>query len=404
MISQMDQEMFSQRVSEHLFGHILPFWCGPALDREHGGWMAWLSNDLKPDRSKPKGLIVNTRILWAFSAAHRVRPQPIFFEMAERAFGFILNQFWDKEYGGVFWRLNDEGQVIDNSKKSYGLAFCIYALAEFHHAFGSQTALARAKELFELIELHAHDVKFGGYIEVCNRDWSEAGASARLSEKDMSEKKSMNNHLHLLEAFTNLFRVWREPRVAERIRELIDIFLTRICDLRTWHFHHFFDEQWRIRSDSYTFGHDIEGSWLLCEAAEELGDVKLLRRVRDVAAKIAGTVLNEGLGVDKGLFYEGNAGKVIDSGHESWPQAEAMVGFVNAFEISGDEKFLTAALGVWAYIEQRIVDRVYGEWFWRIKPDGQPDSNLPKVSEWKGPYHGTRACLEIMRRFGKIKL
>jgi mannobiose 2-epimerase len=392
---------FSAVVSEHLFSQYLPFWCGPALDPKNGGWMAWLSNDLKPDRSKPKGLIVNARILWAFSAVHRVRPEPVFFEMAERAFAFVMNKFWDERHGGAFWRLDDAGKVIDDAKKIYGQAFCIYALTEFHQAFGNQAALARAQELFELIERHAHDARFGGYIEVCHRDWSAAGADARLSEKDMNEKKSMNNHLHVLEAYTNLYRVWREPRVAERLRELMEIFLTRILDPRTQHLHHFFNEQWEVRSDTYTFGHDIEASWLLCEAAEELGDAKLSARVREVALRMAEAVFNEGYGANGGLCYEGRAGRIIDAGRECWPQAEAVVGFLNAFELSGNRIYFAAAEQTWNFIEEHLVDRVHGEWFWRIMPDGRVDPTLPKVSEWKGPYHATRACLETLRRLDR---
>jgi mannobiose 2-epimerase len=398
MIAPAELEEFSAAVREHLFGHYLPFWCGPALDRENGGWMAWLANDLKPDRSQPKGLIVNARILWAFSAVHRVRPEPVFAAMAERAFEFVMNKFWDAQHGGAFWRLNDAGNVMDNSKKVYGQAFYIYALTEFHRAFGHPAALARSKELFELIERHAHDEKFGGYLEVCQRDWSPAGADARLSEKDMNEKKSMNNQLHVLEAYTNLHRIWREPRVATRLRELIDIFLTRILDARTRHLHHFFDEQWHVRSDTYTFGHDIEASWLLCEAAEELGAAEVLARVRNVSLPMAETVFKEGLSVDGGLFYEGRAGQIIDAGRECWPQAEALVGFLNAYKLSGDKKFVAAARRVWHFSQQNLVDRVHGEWFWRVNPDGQPDQQLPKVSEWKGPYHVTRSCLETLRR------
>ena len=402
MIKPAELEKLSTEVSEHLFGHYLPFWCGPALDRENGGWMAWLSNDLKPDRSQPKGLIVNSRILWAFSAVHRVRPEPVYFEMAERAFDFVMNRFWDGEHGGAFWRLDDSGKVTDDSKKIYGQAFYIYALTEFHQAFGNQAALERAKELFELIERHAHDADFGGYLEVCNRDWSAAGAGARLSEKDMAEKKSMNNHLHVLEAYTNLYRVWPEPRVAERLRELIELFLTRILDPHTKHLHHFFGEQWNVRSDTYTFGHDIEASWLLCEAAEALGDAPLLTRVRAAALPMAEVVLKEGFSANGGLCYEGKSGHIIDPGRECWPQAEAMVGFLNAYHLGGDAKHLEAARGVWHFIGQNLVDRVHGEWFWRINPDGQPDKKLPKVSEWKGPYHATRACLETLRRLEQL--
>jgi cellobiose epimerase len=398
MTRLVETESLAAAVGEHLFGHYLPFWCGPALDQVNGGWMAWLSNDLQPDRSQPKGLIVNSRILWAFSAVHQVRPEPVYARMAERAFDFVMNRFWDAQHGGAFWRLDDAGRVIDDSKKIYGQAFYIYALTEFHRAFGSPAALDRAMELFELIERHAHDAKFGGYSEVCNRDWSEAGADARLSEKDMNEKKSMNNHLHVLEAYTNLFRVWPEPRVAERLHELIELFLNRILDPLTKHLHHFFNEQWEVRSDTYTFGHDIEASWLLCEAAEELGDARLMAQVRTVALLMAEVVLREGIAEDGALYYEGKCGKIIDAGRECWPQAEALVGFLNAFEISGDGKFSGAARRVWDYIEDNLVDRIHGEWFWRINPDGQPDGKLPKVSEWKGPYHATRACLETLKR------
>ena len=392
---------FSQRVSDQLFGHIMPFWCGPALDHEQGGWMACLSNDLKPDRTQPKGLIVNSRILWAFSAVHRARPEPLFRQMADRALDVVMNHFWDNQHGGAFWRLDGDGRVLDDSKKIYGQAFYIYALAEYYQAFGAQAALARAQELFELIERHAHDPLHGGYIEVCQRDWSEA-VGARLSEKDMNEKKSMNNHLHVLESYTNLYRAWQEPRVAERLRELIQLFEQRILDARTQHFNHFFDEQWRVRSDTCTFGHDIEGTWLLCEAAEVLGDAALFKRVQAVALRMAEVVLKEGVESDGGLCYEGKGGKIIDRGKECWPQAEAVIGFLNAFQLSGDVRFLEAARRTWDFIENHLVDRVHGEWFWRIAPDGSVDATLPKISEWKGPYHASRACLETIRRLNAI--
>jgi mannobiose 2-epimerase len=313
-----------------------------------------------------------------------------------------MNRFWDAQHGGAFWRLDDTGHVLDDPKKIYGQAFYIYALAEYHRAFGGKAALERAIQLFELIERHAHDSKHSGYLEVRRRDWSEADANARLSDKDMNEKKSMNNHLHVLEAYTNLYRAWPEPRVAERLRELIQLFEQRILDARTQHLHHFFDETWRVRSDTYTFGHDIEGTWLLCEAAEVLGDAALLKRVQAVALRMAQVALREGVGADGALGYEGKSGKVIDPGREGWPQAEAVIGFLNAFQLSHDAKFLEAARHTWGFIERHLVDRVHGEWFWRITPEGRVDPTLPKVSEWKGPYHGSRMCLETLRRLRAI--
>jgi len=386
------------KLRQHLLGHIMPFWCGPAVDRVNGGWMAWLSNDLQPDRSQPKGLIVNARILWVFSAVYQAQPKPPFRKMANRAFDYLINRFWDAQHGGAFWRLDDSGKVLDDAKKIYGQAFYIYALTEFHRAFKSEGALHRALTLFELIEKHAHDSEFGGYIEVCRRDWSEAGPDARLSDKDMNEKKSMNNHLHILEAYTNLYRATQNPAVEQRLHELVQLFLDRIFDARTGHLHHFFNEEWQVRSDTYTFGHDIEASWLLCEAAEVLDDPTLLARVRAAALQMADKVLAEGVRADGGLCYEGKAGQIIDGGRECWPQAEAIVGFLNAFQLSGEPKYVVAAERVWDYVERHLIDQVHGEWFWRINEDGKPDAKLPKVSEWKGPYHVSRACLETMRR------
>jgi mannobiose 2-epimerase len=208
----------------------------------------------------------------------------------------------------------------------------------------------------------------------------------------------MNNHLHVLEAYTNLWRVWKEPRVEARLRELIQLFEQRILDPRTLHFHHFFDEEWNVRSDTYTFGHDIEGSWLLCEAAEALGDAALLRRLQSLALRMADVTLQEGIADDGALRYEGKGGRVIDPGKECWPQAEAVIGFLNACQVSRDEKYFTAARRSYDWIESNLMDRTHGEWFWRINEDGKLDPKLPKVSEWKGPYHGSRMCLEALHR------
>jgi cellobiose epimerase len=321
--------------------------------------------------------------------------------MADWTVDIVLNKFWDSQHGGAFWQLDDAYHVLDDVKKTYGQAFYIYALSEYHQAFGSPAALTRAQELFHLIEQHAHDEKHGGYWEVCRRDWSEA-ADSRLSEKDLNEKKSMNNHLHLLEAYTNLHRVWKHAPLEQRLRELIELFISHIVDRQSNHLHHFFDEAWNIRSHTYTLGHDIEASWLLCEAAETLGDEKLLQQTQKIALNIAHSVLEQGLAADGGLCYEGQGGNIVDSRKEWWPQAEAVVGFINAFQLSGKNRYLQAAQSVWNYIDKHLVDRVHGDWFWRINDDGQPDPTLPKVSQWKGPYHSARACLESMRRLETI--
>jgi mannobiose 2-epimerase len=290
---------------------------------------------------------------------------------------------------------------VDDKKKIYGQAFYVYALSEYYFATQDTAALERARTLFGLIERHSYDATYGGYFETCNRDWSIA-EDARLSDKDMNEKKSMNNHLHLLEGYTNLCRVWRDPSVEKALTDLIDIFDRHILDSSTSHFGHFFDETWQPRSDTYTFGHDIEGSWLLCEAAEVLGRPQQIEAVAETALRIAEVVWEQGLDADGGLFYEGKDGEVVDANKEWWPQAEAVVGFLNAYQLSHEERFFEAARACWRFIERYIVDHADGEWFWRVDRDGKPDVDEPKLSPWKSPYHNTRACLEAIRRLAAM--
>ena len=392
---------FADAVRHELNDHLLPFWLERAIDEPHGGFIGRTANDGTIDPQAPKGLILNARLLWTFSAAYRLTRDPRCWDLAERASDYLKDHFWDTTQGGAFWLLDAEGNVVDDKKKIYGQAFCIYALAEHYQAFGAGSALHHAQQLFNLIEIHSHDRQDGGYLEVCNRDWSTAEDS-RLSDKDMDAQKSMNNHLHLLEAYTNLYRVWPDTSLGERLAELLDLFERRIADPDTGHLHHFFDASWQPQSADYTFGHDIEASWLLCEAAEVLGNAELTSRAEPLALRLARVTLAEGLDRDGGLFYAGQAGEITDPNREWWPQAEAVVGFLNAYALANDEAFLDAARRAWDYIEKYFVNKQHGEWFWRIRPDGTPDPNEPKVSQWKSPYHNVRACLEIIKRLAQI--
>jgi mannobiose 2-epimerase len=380
-----------------LLEEILPFWRQHCVDEEGGGFVAEMTNDLRLRPEAAKGLILNSRILWTFAAAHPHTQNPVDRALATRAFDYLRQYFRDSEHGGFFWEVGPGGEMLDGKKKTYGQAFCLYAFTEYYRAFGVPEALEQAKEVFRWMERHCHDPAHGGYVETLARDGS-ACEDVRLSEKDLNEKKSMNNHLHVLEAYTNLLRVWPEPLLKQRLSALLAIFQNHILDSHHRHFHHFFDEMWQTRSDSYTYGHDIEGSWLLCEAAEVLGDSALQSTVGNHALSIARAVLEEGLDKDGGLFYEGRGGQVINSDKEWWPQAEAVVGFYNAYQLSGDRAFQEAAVQCWKFIQEKIVDPVHGEWFWKVTRDGKPDFNLPKVSTWKCPYHNGRCCLELLVR------
>jgi mannobiose 2-epimerase len=324
-----------------------------------------------------------------------------YLQMAKSSFDYIIQHFWDKDFGGAYWLLSAKGQPVDDSKELYGQSFLIYGLSEYYLATGDNIAIEKAKELFSLIEKHCHDDANKGYFETFSRNWSAADR-AKLATGDPREKKTMNTHLHLLEAYTNLYRAWKDKKLKIRLNELIEIFQKHIINSETFHFKLFFDEKWHSTKDIVSFGHDIEGSWLLCEAAEVLDQQEKTSQIEELALKMAEAVYEQGLDNDGGLFYEARGTDIIDTNKEWWPQAETVVGFINAYQLSGRKHFLRAALDCWKFIEQYIVNKTHGEWFWRVSCDGTPDLQEPKISEWKCPYHNSRVCLETIRRLKEI--
>ncbi|HNW60119.1 MAG TPA: AGE family epimerase/isomerase [bacterium] len=389
-------KQLADRAEKELLSNILPFWLLEAPDREQGGFWARISPDLKIRERTPKGLILNARILWTFSAAYRQYHSPSYLGMARRAWHELAVSFTDPLYGGMFWMLDAGNAPLDNSKKIYGQAFAIYSLAEYHLACGEKEPLDLALAIYERIEQHNFDAVHTGYLESANRDWSPA-ADLRLSAVDMNEKKSMNTHLHVLEAYTQLFRVWPDDGLREKLVLLINDFLDHIIDAQSSHLLLFFDETWQPKSLKVSYGHDIEASWLLDEAAQVLGDPILLRKCQKVSVAMAEAVLREGMGEDGGLCYE-REGDALDRDVHWWVQSEAVVGFANAYQNSGRPEFLTAAVHAWDFIETHLIDRTYGEWIYKVNAARLPDLSLHKVSEWKCPYHNSRTCLELARR------
>jgi len=384
-------------VEQELRSNILPFWLKHAIDAEFGGFRGLITNDLVIDPLAPKGLVLNARILWTFSKAYSVYGEDAYLEAARRAYDYLVEHFWDADFGGVYWMLDHRGSPLDRKKRIYGQAFTIYALAEYHSATAEADPLERAARLYEIVESSSHDPRQGGYFETYERDWALA-RDQRLSEVDMDEKKSMNTHLHVLEAYANLMRVWNDGRVRAPLEELIQIFLDHIIDSKTHHVRLFFDQDWRPKSDVISFGHDIEGSWLLCEAAEMLGDPKLRGKVETEAVNMAQAVFAHAVDSDGGLWYEAHPAEGIDCDKHWWPQSEAVVGFLNAYELSGRREFLSAAKRSWDFIEKYIVDHQHGEWFWKVSREGIPCAEKYKVDPWKCPYHNSRTCFEVMAR------
>jgi mannobiose 2-epimerase len=402
MTAAIDKTEWAARLKKEVAGDILPFWARYAVDRENGGFYGKIDCDLRTDPQAPRAAVMNARILWTYAAACRL-VDPQYRAMADRAWNYLVDKFWDREFGGIYWMVDYLGQAVSLRKQIYAQAFAIYAMAEYFRATGNTESLERAKQLFGFIEGRSYDPAHKGYLEARARDWG-ALEDLRLSDKDLNCPKSMNTHLHILEAYTNLLRVWRDPGLLARQKELLEVIMDRIVDRRTAHFHIFFDNQWNSLTDHISFGHDIEGSWLMVEAAEVVGDQALADRARKLAVRMADAVSREGVDRDGSIFYEADsAGALIDPNKHWWAQAEAVVGFYNAYQISGKERFFDHAYRAWEFIERKVVDRAHGEWHAKLKPDGTPfteseDSDACLVGPWKCPYHNSRVCYEMMGR------
>ncbi len=392
---------YSTRVEAELKNNILPFWLQHARDRKRGGFYGEISNDLAVKDNEPRGALLTTRILWTFSAAYRRYQDPAYLEMARWAYDDLLTRFWDKEQGGLFWSITADGKPLDTRKSIYGQAFGIYALSEYHRATGDRAPLDRAIALYRTVESHSHDLAHRGYFEEFTREWKRL-SNPRWSLVSTLGPKSQNTHLHVMEAYANLLRVWPDPELRGNLHDLVDVMLTRILNPANHHLRLFLDDDWTPRSDGISYGHDIEFSWLLLETAEVLGDHDLIARTSTVAVEVARATLAEGVDADGGVLNEAGPKGLTDTGKEWWPQAEAAVGFLNAFQRSGDHRLLQASLHSWDFIATHLVDREHGEWFRAVTRDGMVRRRQAKVSLWKCPYHNGRACMELLSRLDAI--
>ena len=383
--------------------NILRFWQERMVDYRQGGFYGRIDgyNVLHPDAEK--GAVLNARILWTFSAAARVLNNTPYRILAARAYDYLMQWFMDREQGGIYWSLNADGTPLDTKKQTYAIAFAIYGLAEYVRLTNNQEALNAAIRLFEDLEAHAYkwdNEKMSkcknGYVEALTRDWQPI-ADMRLSEKDENGVFTMNTHLHVLEAYTNLYRVLKnvqrddvqgtKERIAKQLRTLIDIFANRIFDPATGHLMLFFDEKWQPSNTHTSPGHDIEAAWLLHEALEVLGDEELLNQTLPVIHSLA----------------QAAEENIMDE-KEWWCYAEAVVGYIDQWKLYQDEKPIESNINLELaetalhYIQTHLMDRENGEWFWTILPDGTPDRTHDKAGFWKCPYHNSRMCIEIIER------
>lgn len=389
LISEMETEL----------ARILDFWGTRAIDKEYDGFVGQIDSLGNVIPKASKGAILNARILWTFSAAYRHCGNDEYFKNATCAYNYLVQYFWDNKNGGLIWEVDFEGNPVDTRKQAYVQGFGIYAFSEYYRAVGDEESLEHAKKLYVILEEKFMENEYGGYIEALSAYWTPL-EDVRLSPKDYNSPKSMNTHLHILEPYTNLYRVWKDEELKQRILSIIEIFQKKIFDKATGHLNLFFGMDWSVESSIVSFGHDIEGAWLIHEAAIESGEGQVIKSAQKLALTLVESTLKDGFADDGSLLYEEEGGNV-DTDRHWWPQAEAMVGLTDVWEFTRNVDYIEKAMGVWRFIKQHMIDRENGEWFWSVHENMEPNMNEDKAGFWKCPYHNSRTLMEIVGRLKK---
>lgn len=398
MTTQLQE--LTQKMESDLRANILPYWSTKAVDTVNGGFHGRVDYSGKPMPKAAKGSILNARILWTFSTAFALYGDSIYKEMADRAFSYFEKYFVDRNYGGVYWTVDYLGKPLEVHKHVYAQSFAIYGLTAYSQACDSQEAKELAHTLFHWIENHAHDQKYLGYHEAYTREGSLLD-DVRLSEKDRNYPKSMNTHLHVLEAYTEMYKAWPEQKLAQRLEELIQLFMGELYDDTEVNLINFSASNWEAKSSMVSYGHNIEAAWLVCEAVRALPfEDSFNLSCKEWSLKLTDRVLKEGFDTDGGLFNELKENGKLDKKKAWWPQAEAIVGLVHAWELNPESAYLTQAEKTWTFIENEIIDTTFGEWHEEIQENGQLRL-MDKVREWKCPYHNSRAAMELVIRTQK---
>lgn len=387
--------MIINEVKEELTGNIIPFWRS-LKDDKHGGFYGGMGYDLKTLEHSIKGGIYNSRILWFFSNAYVALKDEESLRCADHAYDFLRVSLIDKEYGGVYWSVSYDGKVVDDTKHTYNQAFAIYGLASYYGATGNKEALKIAYELVDKIESICKDEL--GYLEAFDREFKPQD-NEKLSENGVMASRTMNTLLHVLEAYTELYRVDKTEKVADYIRFMLDLFADKVYKQDLRRLDVFFDMDWNSIIDLHSYGHDIEASWLVDRACEVLGDGEYTEKISKVTKDLSDNIHSVALKEGSSLYNECENG-IADTKRVWWVQVEAIIGFVNGFEKDSNRTdYLETARKIWDYVKEYMIDkRPGGEWFNELYKDGAPIKEKEIVGPWKGPYHNGRMCLEMINR------
>lgn len=382
--------------------NILNWWEKNTLDEENGGFIGQIDFDMTKHPEADKALVLNTRILLTYSAAYRFFKKPEYLKLADRAYNYIVEKFYDPKNVGVYWMVDKTGKPLNTRNQIFGLAFAAAVLAEYYRATEKKEALDIAMKLFDSIEKHSLDPKYNGYLDAFSQDWAVL-QDMRLSPTDKNEPKTMNTHLHILIGYACLYRVHKDERVGKALKNIIELFFDKIIDTERGALNLFFDVDWTHKSDNDSYGHDMETSWLLWDAVNVLGDEEIIKKARPIVIKMVEHSLKCGYDKDGGLMLGGKDENVSDPNKCWWGQTETVIALLNAYQMTKEEKYLDDALLTWDFIKKYLIDPKDGEWHGKVsKDDHTPFTDEVKAGAWKCPYHNSRMCMEVAERVDAI--
>lgn len=385
------------RMLAHLGENLLPFWLENGVDHEYGGFLTVLNRNGSM-RGGQKMIVTQSRQIWTFSRLWKNGyHDPRIREAAELGFDFFRRHFWDEEHEGWFWQVSRDGTPEDMSKRTYGHAFVIYAMVEYYRAFEDPAALTLAETTLDVLERHAKDLRHPGYIDFMDRRWQP--------DPDYNGHiKTMNTHLHLMEALTELYMVTGKPLHKERLREVLDILVEKCympeyqCCVDGFRYDWsraqpedgYFGEHNRLTS----YGHNVEFGWLMQRAVQVLGLPE--QPYRQMGLSMMEHAMKYGWHEEAGaMCYEGPwRGPATNRAIEWWVQAENAVALDWAHRLTGDDRYLAALRQQVTWILEKQSDRLYGGWYSTLRPDGKPRSDN-KAGVWHAAYHDVRACLNV---------
>ena len=404
----------------HLVNELLPFWTTRTVDKQNGGFITHFDRTGKDTGENEKSLIAQTRSVYTFSSAHRAGyGSGMYAGIARQGVDYLIGRMWDEQHGGFYWMTDRKGNVTIDKKIIYGNSFAIYCLSEYTLATGDLRGVEYAGKVFDLIQKYCTDTMFGGYWEMFHRDWTLCGPGSQGGDR-----KTLDVHMHLMEAFTTLFECTGLEVHRRKLIEIIEILLNRVIHplhktgipqfFRDWSIapQIKFDVIWgwdrftgegkkQNVSDNTCFGHNAEFAWLLIHALD------VLRTNHDSYKPVLKTIFDHTVknGIDNefgGVYVEGpHSGGVYDREKEFWQQAEVLIGLLDACIMFGDEKYFQAYRNVHRFVMDKVVNKGVGEWYPLLTRSGDPIWTHMGHS-WKINYHTVRAMIQSVRRLDRI--